>query len=203
MKKIKEIIKKTPKPDTFGTNPRDPWSTRSNISEGRGWLDRYLASKGLDPRFVTPNQKVSYAKSGDFLKWKNDRILRGESVEFNEDTFDPKAATQTTPNVQDVSERRKQMSKSARIIKSIYKKKQMKEDTFDWEKEDKSVKTYGKKPNMEKIERENGRVPDAAAVLSGGKTLTGTDRDNIEIDPMMKYRPGQNEFDSQVSKKKY
>ena len=32
--------------------------------------------------------------------------------------------------------------------------------------------------------------PQAAAVLSGGKTMTGTDRDTIEIDPFMRQRPG-------------
>jgi hypothetical protein len=287
MKKLKDIVvNKVGPPAKFGTNPMEPWSTRANIYEGRGWLDRYLAAKGLDPRFVTPNQKVSYAKSGDFLKWKNDRILRGESLENFEDDIinedlrkwfkqkwvrmdtkgnikgqcardpgegkpkclpaakaaalgkdkraaaarrkrredpnperrgapinvrtedvfsDTYAATQTTPNVQDVIDnRKKEMSKSARIIKSIYKKKQMKEDMYDWEKEDKSVKTYGKKPKMQSLESENGRKPPAAAVVSGGKTLTGVDRDDIQIDPMLKMRPpGQTDFDSQVAKKKY
>lgn len=268
MKKKKEpIVTKKAEPSTFGTNPRDPWSTRANISEGRGgWLIRYLRSKGLDPRFVTPNQKVSYAKSGDFLKWKNDHVLRGESFEVcpscnedpcacddsfgfvtetkrmsaavklqrafqrekekreraerlgkelmqqppkkevKEDTFsDTYAATQTTPNVQDepAAERKRQLSKSARIIKSIYKKKGIKEDMYDWEKEDKSVKTYGKKPKVQQVDKPIGVKPEAAAVVTGGKTLTGAERDDIQIDPMMKQRPGKVDFDSQTAKKKY
>jgi hypothetical protein len=86
-----------------------------------------------------------------------------------------------------------QMSKSARIIKSIYKKQGVKEETYDHEKEDKSVATYGKKPKVVKNDPEasfgdNG--PDAAAILSGGTTLTGQKRDVVEIDPMMRKRPG-------------
>jgi hypothetical protein len=86
-----------------------------------------------------------------------------------------------------------QMSKSARIIKSIYHRKNMKEETFDTEKEDKSVATYGKKPkltdNEKKIEAVGGKSQ-AAAIMTGGTTLTGTPRDTVEIDPMMKLKPG-------------
>ena len=86
-----------------------------------------------------------------------------------------------------------QMSKSARIIKSIYKRKNMKEETFDTEKEDKSVATYGKKPKLTDTTKKIDTVGDktqAAAIMSGGTTLTGTPRDVIEIDPMMKLKPG-------------
>jgi hypothetical protein len=33
------------------------------------------------------------------------------------------------------------------------------------------------------------KEPQAAAVLTGGKTLTGQDRDTLEIDPLMR-KPG-------------
>lgn len=86
-----------------------------------------------------------------------------------------------------------QMSKSARIIKNLYKQKGMKEETFDTEKEDKSVATYGKKPkltdNKKKIDAV-GSKSSAAAIMTGGTTLTGTPRDTIEIDPMMQLKPG-------------
>ena len=88
-----------------------------------------------------------------------------------------------------------QMSKSARMIKSIYKKKGMKEDMYDHEKEDKSVATYGKKPKMSVTSKESSfgeKKPDASAVLTGGTTLTGQPRDTVEIDPMMRKRPGPN-----------
>jgi len=92
------------------------------------------------------------------------------------------------------------MSESARIIKEIYKNKMM-EDMNDWEKEDKSIQTYGKKPKFEKTDdkENNGENKSTArAIMTGGKTLTGKDRDVVEIDPMMRNRPGQPD----VTKKK-
>jgi hypothetical protein len=70
----------------------------------------------------------------------------------------------------------------------------MKEDIYDHEKDDKSIATYGKKPKMSKTEDKAGmgeNKPEAAAVMSGGTTLTGQKRDVVEIDPMMRKRPGQ------------
>jgi molybdopterin biosynthesis enzyme MoaB len=48
--------------------------------------------------------------------------------------------------ISDTTDMKKERSKSARIIKSIYKKLNMKEETYDWEKDDKSSqeKSYGK-----------------------------------------------------------
>jgi hypothetical protein len=80
-------------------------------------------------------------------------------------------------------------SKSARMIKSLYKHHNVKEELYDHEKEDKSVATYGKKPKMQKVDQEQNygdKSPKAAAVLSGGKTLTGKTRDTLEIDPEMR-----------------
>jgi len=76
-----------------------------------------------------------------------------------------------------------------------------KEDMHDWEKEDKSIKTYGKKPKFDKTDKDDNigeKKPSAAAIMSGGTTLTGEKRDTIEIDPMMRNRPGQPD----VTKKK-
>ena len=80
---------------------------------------------------------------------------------------------------------------TAQRIKSIHKK--LREDMTDWEKEDKSVQTYGKKPKFEKSEKKQvgENKPAAAAVMTGGTTLTGNKRDDVEIDPMMRNRPGQ------------
>jgi len=94
---------------------------------------------------------------------------------------------------QDKNKKLIQMSKSARMIKSIYKKRGMKEETYDHEKEDKSIATYGKKPKISVTNKESSfgeKKPDAAAVLTGGTTLTGQPRDTVEIDPMMRKRPG-------------
>lgn len=116
----------------------------------------------------------------------------------SEDVGDPKAAVNAdglnTMMDRMQTERKKQMSKSARIIKSLYKKKGVTEELHDTEKEDKSIATYGKKPKLEKADKDDSKgenKPQAAAVLSGGKTLTGADRDTIELDPMMRNRPNQ------------
>ena len=127
----------------------------------------------------------------------------------SEDVGDPKAAVnadgQPNPQLEPVSEKKKQMSKSARMIKALYKKKGVvKEDTYDHEKEDKSVATYGKKPKEEKADKDASKGENkqqAALTLTGGKTLTGTERDTVEIDPMMRNRPGQPDVTKKDDKK--
>jgi hypothetical protein len=125
-----------------------------------------------------------------------------------EDTYqDSYAATQTTGmEIVDLPadekyNKRKEMSKSARMIKSLYKKKGMKEGVdgqsgggimYDKEKTDKLETPYGKKPSMVRADKKltiSDKEPQAAAVLTGGKTLTGQDRDTLEIDPLMR-KPG-------------
>ena len=117
---------------------------------------------------------------------------------MGEDAFqDSQAATQmpfdgaNTTNDTDMMKRR-EATKSARIIKSIYKRKNMKEELNDWEKEDKSVQSYGKKPKLDMTDKKDNvgeNKPEARAVMAGGKTLTGQPRDMVEIDPAMKNRP--------------
>jgi hypothetical protein len=126
----------------------------------------------------------------------------------NENTLDSLAATEAPcdgANGGETNNRKSQMSKSARMIKALYKRKGMvKEDTYDHEKEDKSVQTYGKKPKFNQTDKKDSfgeKKPDAAAVMTGGTTLTGEKRDEVEIDPMMKNRPGQNQFNKEFGKK--
>jgi hypothetical protein len=98
-----------------------------------------------------------------------------------------------------VSERKKELSRSARIIKALYKKKGMKEDTYDWEKDDKSTSSYGKQPKFSKSDDKASKVKkesDAAAVLSGGTTLTKQKRDIVELDPRMKVRSNKDAQDA-------
>ncbi len=123
---------------------------------------------------------------------------KADGTQKNENYQDPMAAT-SMPNgganspddviSKDKGKKLIQMSKSARIIKSIYKRKGMKEEIYDHEKEDKSVATYGKKPKIQRTtDNSNMEKPQAAAIMTGGTTLTGEKRDTIEIDPMMKMR---------------
>ena len=147
----------------------------------------------------------------DYYKKLKKYVEQFESV--LEDVYqDSQAATQTSfdmgTNPEDYAQnRKKELSKSARIIKSIYKKKRMvKEDMYDHEKEDKSVQTYGKKPKTLKTDPMDSvgeKKPEAAIVVSGGTTMTGEKRDDVEIDPMMKQKQkeGQAVFNKEFGKK--
>ena len=120
-----------------------------------------------------------------------------DELKMKEDAFqDTQAATQMpfdgANTTNDTDMKRREASKSARIIKSIYKRKNMKEELNDWEKEDKSVQSYGKKPKLDMTDKKDNvgeNKPEARAVMAGGKTLTGQPRDMVEIDPSMKNRP--------------
>jgi predicted RNA binding protein YcfA (HicA-like mRNA interferase family) len=108
-----------------------------------------------------------------------------KKTDMAEDKYqDPNAATQTAG----------MEVESKKRFKTLRKESTMKEETYDWEKEDKSVETYGKKPKFGKPNPNSksnlaAEKPIARAVMSGGKTLTGETRDDVEIDPMMKNRP--------------
>ena len=127
------------------------------------------------------------SKDGSGMTSAIDRL---EKHMNKEDVFqDPQAATQTVfdngTSTNDTTVKT-HMSKSARLVKSLYKKFNMKEDTYDWEKDDKNQTSPGKST------KEPKEKPDARAILTGGKTLTGDKRDTLEIDPMMKNRPDLN-----------
>ena len=111
-----------------------------------------------------------------------------------EETYaDAKAAD---PSVMSPGEGIAEKMTTAQRVKSIHKKhKKLKEEMYDHEKEDKSVQTYGKKPKLQTTKKEDSfgeNKPEAALTMTGGTTMTGSKRDEVEIDPMMKKdRPGQ------------
>jgi len=117
-----------------------------------------------------------------------------------EDNFgDPKAASEApfdmgnTPN----QVAPKKMSKAASMVKEIYAKHKLKEDMYDWEKDEKSTKPMGKKPSVQKVDGSNelgDKKPKARMVLKGGTTLTGEKRDMVEIDPMLKNRTSMPDY---------
>ena len=157
-----------------------------------GFKKEYLQSvaDGTHPRPL-----ISKERAQELLQQHKDS---DKGTQKNENYQDPMAAT-SMPNgganspddvmPKDKGKKLIQMSKSARIIKSIYKRKGMKEEIYDHEKEDKSVATYGKKPKIQRTtDNSNMEKPQAAAIMTGGTTLTGEKRDTIEIDPMMKMR---------------
>ncbi len=81
--KIKDLVKKTNTEKTsFGTDPMEPWSAKYNVNED-AVLDRYLLSRGLNPKYVNKDIKVSHAKSNQFINWKNSHSaeLQREAVD--------------------------------------------------------------------------------------------------------------------------
>ena len=129
----------------------------------------------------------------------------------SENTLDSLAATEAPSDCSDNTNSTPTTGKSyaARMVKSL--KKTVKEETYDWEKDDKSSmeKPYGKAPKMNVTDKTGtlgDTKPEARAVMKGGKTLTGQPRDMVEIDPSMKQRPGQQDkgqstFTSPIAKK--
>ena len=159
-------------------------------------LDRLAGYKPTSEAVgVSKTKETQFHKKLDSLVHNTFGKRKGE-LKMKEDVFqDPQSATQMNfdgaNNTNDTSLKR-EMSKSARIIKTIYKRKNMKEDMNDWEKEDKSVQSYGKKPKLDMTDKKDNvgeNKPEARAVMAGGKTLTGQPRDMVEIDPSMKNRP--------------
>jgi hypothetical protein len=76
-----------------------------------------------------------------------------------------------------------------------------KEELDNLAKENKLEKTYGKKPKFDKEDKkkENDNSNSTArAVQYGGTTLSGEERDTIEIDPEMRNNSGQQD----ITKKK-
>lgn len=139
------------------TNPA-LWSRAKSLARSKfdvypsayanGWASKWYKSKG-----------------GGWKSVKEDTVQEG--IYGIEDS--PLSATNSVKAMES-SHRAKQM-KSARMIKSLYKKK-LKETLYDWEKDDKG-----------------GTTPNAKVVLKGGKTLTGKDRDVVEIEPVLRTRP--------------
>jgi len=132
-------------------------------------IDRFIRAMGYDPRHIDRDKRMAFTKTIRFQQFAR-RMNAGDST-VREELDEGK------------SYNKREMSKSARIIKSIYKKKRMiKDELYDWEKDDKG----------------------ATAVLSGGKTMTGQQRDKVVIDPVIKKpRPGSpngDSGDSQITK---
>jgi hypothetical protein len=153
-------------------------------------------------------KKHSQMPTGD-MKSAIDRL---EKHLTKENTLDSMAATEAPSDCSDNTNSTPSTGKSyaARMVKDL-KKKTVKEETYDWEKDDKSSqeKSYGKTPKMNMTDKKGNlgdTKPEARAVMKGGTTLTGQPRDMVEIDPAMKQRPGQqdkgqNTFTSPIGKK--
>lgn len=85
---IQKAVKKNVPPErTFGTDPNDPWSVKSHITEAtrQALLDKYLYAKGINPKFVTKDVRISHSKSGPFLKYQRDHMNDPDPKNANEE----------------------------------------------------------------------------------------------------------------------
>jgi hypothetical protein len=163
-------------------------------------------SKKTVKSWLSKQPVVPAKKPGMDKKAHNSRIkIRSKSWDSAIDRLtDRKPTSEEIEPIEEAS--KKEWSKSARMIKSLYKKKGMKEETYDWEKDDKNMQVMGKKPKLKDtpdVDNVGENKPDARAVLTGGKTMTGEKRDDVEIDPFMK-KPKTNtpdDFDKPTNKK--
>ncbi len=175
----------------------DSYKVKSSASLKNAQTNRDAAEPGKN---MSKGFADLHAKSDAIAKKRVKGLMgylqRKQGVKpMSEDVFqDTYAATQTPFDMgtqaddrEPTYSKKREMSKSARMIKALYKKhKMVKEELYDHEKEDKSVATYGKKPKVEKQEAYGDEDNQAAMVLKGGTTLTGQTRDTLEIDPVMR-----------------
>lgn len=183
----------------------DGMHTEAKTIQGTA-LDKFRqAAAEREKKHYELQQKQS--KDGSGMSAAIDRLQKHLN---RENALDSQAATEAPVGPGEISAdqpsmyRKKELSKSARMIKALYKKKGMSEEMYDWEKDDKA-QSYGKKPKISKPEEDGKKSDgdDARIVVSGGKTLTGEPRDTIEVDPFMK-KPKTNapdDFEKPTSKK--
>lgn len=160
-------------------------------------VDRFIKSMGYNPETIDRNKRMAFTKTIRFQQFA--ARMTQEAMEFPQGDFDAKG---TSTKV--VGE--KKLSKKAAVVKEIFMKHRtsVKEELYDHEKDDKDGTTYGKKPKMAVSKEETPHADDktqAAAVLSGGTTLTGQKRDIVEFDPLLKKsKPGSPQSEAPDSK---
>ena len=102
-------------------------------------VDRFLKSMGYDPAHIDRDKRMAFTKTIRFQQFAQRMGDVKEAIEFPQGDFDAKG---TSTKV--VGE--KKLSKSAKLVKSIYKEHRIREELYDHEKDDKDGTTYGKKP---------------------------------------------------------
>jgi len=177
--------------DVYPSAYANGWASKWYKSKGGGWRAtseetvaeaKKFGYDAINARFKKQtgssleDRAKHYAATSERLKkmqadYEAGKMKKEETV--NEGIYgiedSPMSATNSVKAME--SRMAKEKSKSARMIKAIYKKKGLKkETTYDWEKSEKGV----------------GKEPNAKIILKGGKTMTGKDRDTIEIDPVVR-----------------
>ena len=177
----------------------------SKNSTAYNWIHDFVHSD--NPKFdgKSKAQRMQMALAAYYAMQKRSRTK-------NEDSVDPQAATQSPADGANGGEplaRGEKPPSPKKSIKRIVKEfhsasRQVQEDLYDWEKDDKAAKPYGKKPAVQKLDGVNDigdDKPNARLILKGGKTLTGEPRDTLELDPMMKNRGKMPDYKSMAKTK--
>ena len=166
----------------------------SKNSTAYNWIHDFVHSD--NPKFdgKSKAQRMQMALAAYYAMQKRSRTK-------NEGVGDPQAATQSPADGANGGEELAPPKKSIKkVVKEFYSaSRKVQEDLYDWEKDDKAAKPYGKKPTTQKIDGVNNigdDKPNARLILKGGKTLTGEPRDTVELDPMMKNRSKMPDYKS-------
>jgi hypothetical protein len=207
--KMKEEVEQI---DEISKSTLSSYKDKSSASMKNAQANRDAAEPGKD---MSKGFADLHAKSNKIVKNRVKGLIgymqRKQGMKpTSENTLDSLAATEAPSDCSDNTNSTPTTGKSyaSRMVKSL--KKTVKEETYDWEKDDKSSmeKPYGKAPKMNVTDKTGtlgDTKPEARAVMKGGKTLTGQPRDMVEIDPSMKQRPGQDKgqstFTSPIAKK--
>ena len=208
--KMKEEVEQI---DEISKSTLSSYKDKSSASLKNAQANRDAAEPGKDMSKAFANL---HAKSNKIAKNRVKGLIgymqRKQGMKpTSENTLDSLAATEAPSDCSDNTNSTPTTGKSygAKMVKAL--KKTVKEETYDWEKDDKSSmeKPYGKAPKINVTDKTGtlgDTKPEARVVMKGGKTLTGQPRDVVEIDPSMKQRPGQQDkgqstFTSPIAKK--
>ena len=56
--------------EAYGKNPWDPWSAKAGLDEtSAAQLDKFLMSRGINPKYVAKDTKIAHSKSNQFKQW--------------------------------------------------------------------------------------------------------------------------------------
>jgi hypothetical protein len=170
--------------DVYPSAYANGWASKWYKSKGGGWKATKEEVEIEEQRTSNdPRKSGTFEKQpdGSFKRVSNlDKLKRrlmqkhGDKLKkkINEGIYgiedSPMSATNSVKAME--SRMAKEKSKSARIIKAIYRKKGIKETLYDWEKSEKG----------------GSKEADAKIIIKGGKTMTGQERDTVEIDPVLK-----------------
>ena len=204
VEQIDEISKSTlaSYKDKSTTSLKNAQANRDAAEPGKhmskGFADLHAKSDAIAKKRVKGLKGYLQRKVG-MKPVSEDNFADPQDAVVKENTLDPNAATESPADGanggNEVTDHntKKPRSKLLTKIKSICQP--VKEEMYDWEKDDKKQNSLGKKsPKSPSLEKEDPNAlpngePKARAVMSGGKTMTGEPRDSVTIDPEMEARP--------------